>query len=236
MIEVQNSTPRKALLYPSAQVYDWGTTLIIAPRPDHQLLGCGGAIVLLRQMGYRVRVLFVGDGLSAYRPEGHLHSVTELRQISQRESQRAVASLGVSEEASVYFQLRDGLFPQRGEPGFDESVRLVTNQLHDLEPDTVVMPMLSHDDPDLLATWQIVREALHRFSAPLRTIEYFLLNEQREAPVVKPTAEHEIWRLDVKEARDEKIRALQLFRRQETAEVPPPEAVLPWETYVEYRE
>ena len=110
------------------------------------------------------------------------------------------------------------------------------NQLYDLEPDTVVMPMLSHDESDLLATWQIVREALHRFSTPLRTIEYFLLNEQtRMNPAIKPTAEHKVWRLDVKEALDEKIGALQLFRRRETAEVPPPEAILPWETYVEYR-
>ena len=211
--EVQRSSARKALLYPSAQVYEWGTTLAVAPYPDHQLLNCGGAIALLRQMGYRVRTLFVGED-------------------GRRASAEAMTHVGVCEEANVYLQLRNGLFPHPGGAGFDESVRLVINELNDLEPDTVVVPMLTHDHPDLLATWQILREALRRFSASVKVVEYALLTSP-PTDVTKPTAEHKVWRLDVREVLDQKIRALQCFQQSGATNLPALDTIHPWETYAE---
>ena len=233
MIEVQHSSARKALLYPSAQVYEWGTTLVVAPYPDHQLLGCGGAIALLRQMGYRVRTLFIGDGCHTL--EGApADSITQCRAIAQRESTEAMARVGVCQEANVYLQLRDELFPHQGEPGFEESVRLVMNELSDLEPDTVVVPMLTDDHSDLVATWQILREALRRFPASVRIVEYALLDARSpEGKVVKPTAEHKVWRLDVREVLDQKMEALRSLQPYRAARMPSLEAIRPWETYVE---
>ena len=43
-------------------VIDWGKTLVVAPHPDDESLGCGGAIVLLRKFGNEVTVLTVSDG------------------------------------------------------------------------------------------------------------------------------------------------------------------------------
>ena len=235
MIEVKNSTQRKALLYPSAQVYDWGTTLAIAPYPDHQILGCSGAIALLRQMGYRVRTLFIGDGCSSF---GHRQnsSLAELREIAKSESLEAMAYLGISEEAGTYFQLCDGLFPHQGEPGFEEAVRLVMNELDHLEPETVLLPMLTHDQPDLLATWQIVRESLRKFPASIKVVEYPLLNAQvADTRMVKPTAEHKVWRLDVKSVLDDKVSALQLFQNRRAMSLPSPDTIHTWETYIEYQ-
>ena len=234
MTEVQNFSSRKALLYPSAQVYEWGTTMVVAPYPNHQLLSCGGAIALLRQMGYRVRTLFVGDGRSSLGEE-ELRLTLTSNNVAQQESLEAMAHVGVSEEASVFLQLREGLFPRQGEPGFEESVRLVINELNNLEPDTVVLPMLTHDQPDLLATWQILREALRRFSASVKVVEYPLLSAQLpDRGIMKPTAEYKVWRLDVKEVMDQKVKALQQFQRSRAIIVPFLESIHPWETYVEY--
>ena len=236
MMEVQKSAQRKALLYPSAQVYDWGTTLVVAPYPDYQIVGCGGAIALLRQMGYRVRTLFMGDGRSALRHEQPM-TVAERRKIAVQESIEAMACLGISEEASTYLQLSDELIPQQGEPGFEESVRLVINELQVLEPDTVLLPLLTHDHTDLLATWQIVREALRQFPSSVMVVEYPLLDAQIfQSRVAKPTAEHQVWRLDVKEMLDRKVSALQLFQNTWAGAVSALEAIQSWEVYVQYQE
>ena len=229
MTQISKSVRAKPLLYPSAQVYDWGTTLAVAPYPDHQILGCGGSLALLRQMGYRVRTLFLGG-----RPPAADQATHDPRGTSEEASRVAIAQLGISEEASTCLRIRDGLFPHQNDPGFEESTRLVINQLQELEPDTVLLPKLTHDQPDLLATWQIIRKAVQQFAAPLRLIEYVLLEQQlRGTAVTKPTAEHTVWRLDIKEVMDQKAEAVQLFQKCALLTASP--ADMPsWEVYVEY--
>ena len=236
MIEVQNSTPKKALLYPSAQVYDWGTTLVVAPYPDFQIIGCAGAIALLRQMGYRVRTLFMGDGRSTLRHSSTL-TVHERRETALHDSTEAMACLGVSEEAIICLQLSDKLIPQIGMPGFEESVRLILNELQILEPDTVLLPLLTNHHTDLMATWQIVREALRQFSSLVTLIEYPLLDTTgQQNRVRRPTHEQQVWRLDVKEVLDRKLNALQVFQNNRSDMATVMEAIQSWEAYVQYQQ
>lgn len=226
MTQISKSVRAKPLLYPSAQVYDWGTTLAVAPYPDYQILGCGGSLALLRQMGYRVRTLFLGGEPTT--------QTRDSQRVSEAASLVAIAQLGISEEASACLRIQNGLFPHQNDPGFEESTRLVVNELENLEPDTVLLPKLTHDQPDLLATWQIIRRAVQQFASPLRIIEYVLLEEQLQGTTVtKPTAEHTVWRLDIKEVMDQKVEAVQLF--QKCAMLTASSNNLPsWEVYVEY--
>lgn len=229
MIQTRKSARIKPLLYPSAQVYEWGTTLAVAPYPDYQILGCAGSLALLRQMGYRVRTLFLGGGqTAASRPP------QEPLGVSEETSLEAIAQLGISEEASTCLRIQDGRFPHQDDPGFEESTRLVINELEELEPDTVLLPKLTHDQPDLLATWQIIRQAVQKFASPLRIIEYVVLEQQlRGTAVTKPTAEHTVWRLDIKEVMDQKTEAVKLFQKCTMLAVS--SADMPsWEVYVEY--
>ena len=221
-MEVQSkSNLRKPLLYPSAQVYDWGTTLVVSPCADNQWLGCAGAVALLRKMGYRVRTLFLG--------QPPCWSTAEDQMLVQ-----GAAYLGVSEQAMAQLHLRHGLFPLPQQPGFDEAVRLLINELEDLEPDTVVVPTVGDDYTDAAATQQMVSEALRRFQVPIRTIEYERLDQQmRQKKVVQPTREYKVWRLDIREVMDDKLTALQHWRQANSPSLP---EVLPaWETFLEYR-
>jgi LmbE family N-acetylglucosaminyl deacetylase len=154
--------------------------------------------------------------------------------VSKEASLIAIAQLGVSEEASTCLRIQEGHFPHQNAPGFDESTRLVINELQELQPDTVLLPKITHDQPDLLATWQIIRQAIQRFAAPLRVIEYVLLEQQIKGAVIsKPTAEHRVWRLDVKEVMDQKAEAVRLFQKCTTLSVSI-DHLPSWEVYVEY--
>ncbi len=155
-------------------------------------------------------------------------------EVSREASLVAIAQLGVSEEASTCLRIQEGHFPHQSDPGFDESTRLVINELQELQPDTVLLPKITHDQPDLLATWQIIRQAIERFAAPLRVIEYVLLEQQLQgASVSKPTAEHHIWRLDIKEVLDQKAEAVRLFQKCTALAVSVTD-MPSWEVYVEY--
>ena len=226
MIETPHFARPKALLYPAAQVYEWETTLVVAPYPDHQWLGCAGAIALLRRMGYRVRVLFLG---SAPHLSSHAAETSSLIE--------ALAYLKICEGAMINLQLQPELFPHRGTPGFAEAARLMTRELEDLNPDSLVVPLLNNELPDLLATRQIIEDALQQFALPPKVIEYPLLDLQAlTSSVTKPTNEYDVWRLDVREVADDKAAALQKFRRRNATLVPSPDDIPAWETYLEYKQ
>ncbi|MGE3880112.1 MAG: PIG-L deacetylase family protein [Planctomycetota bacterium] len=73
-------------------------TLVVAPHPDDETLGCGGTIARLRALGARVDVVVCTDGSRSHR---HLMPPGELRTRRAEEVVRACAVLGV-ERAHVH--------------------------------------------------------------------------------------------------------------------------------------
>ena len=244
MFAHQKSTQKSvndSLLYPSAQVYDWGTTLVVSPHPNHEVLGCGGAMALLRQMGFRVHVLFVGDG-------GEHLSLESLNDLSALvpgttagEVCHLIGKVGVSQDAAVFLNLRENLIPKREQPGFEEAVRLCINEMEAFQPDTILLPFLDQGNRDVQATWQIVREAARQSFYPVRMIEYRLWSWSKlDGAMDQNDTSRKSWRLDIKEVIDLKISALDSHLQQQHL-LPwrnSDQEVLiqanPWEMYLEY--
>lgn len=84
-----------------------GSSLVIAPHPDDESLGCGATIALLRSLRQRVRIVIVTDGaacgMSAKVPP------VEIAAIRRRETLDAAEALGVPVEDVVFLQ-----FPDKG--------------------------------------------------------------------------------------------------------------------------
>lgn len=229
-------TAAESLLYPAAQVYDWGSTLVVSPHQNCEVLGCGGAIALLRQIGFRVHVLFIGD-----RYEGgknlKVNDSNDDSSICQR-----MESIGISKEAATFLDLRKNLIPLRGKPGFDEAIRLVQNEVEDFQPDTVLLPYLDQGSQDVKATGQVVGQAAGLSYYPIRMIEYrpwswTAANASRKTA----TDASKTWRLDIKEVIDQKVRALDGHWQSEYQfpwRNPEQELLIhqayPWEVFREY--
>ena len=71
-----------------------GAALVLAPHSDDETFGCGGTLALLRQAGWRIKVVVATDGARGD-PEGYLDGDVVVHR--QRETRAALAVLGVED-------------------------------------------------------------------------------------------------------------------------------------------
>lgn len=228
-------------VYPSSEVYKWATTLVVAPHPDDETLGCGGAIALLRQMGYRVHVLVVSDGTAASSVD---MSPQKAREVRKMETENALSVLGVSNDSITFLDVKDNMIPYAEQPGFDEVVRLCRNKITDLKPDTLLLPWRRDPHKDHQASWQIINRAVEEEQFDANMIEYSIWAwnnaEEQHLPIM---GEVQPWRLDTKPVLEKKIQAItQYSSYQSDSEADDGYSILspdmlvhfthPWEVYL----
>jgi len=93
-------------------VLDWGKTLVVAPHPDDESLGCGGAIALLREFESEVKILVLSDGTLSH-PNSVKFPPEKLRETREREMLHALEILGVAADAVDFFRYRDRSVPNK---------------------------------------------------------------------------------------------------------------------------
>ena len=232
-------------LRPDSTVAEWGRTVVIAPHPDDDTLGCGGAIALLAERGQPVSVLFVSDGAASH-PGSQKFPPPVLRDLREAESREALRRLGVGEEAAVFLRLPDGALPLPGEAAFDAAVYAVGSALAGLEPDTLLLPWRRDPHPDHRATSAIVQAALQGTAQPPRVLEYPIWAwERADANALPRQGEAMPFRLDISTVVAKKTEAVAAHESQVTRLIDDapefcllaPEMLakfaLPWEVYLE---
>lgn len=80
-------------------------TLVVAPHPDDEILGCGGLIATQRRRGVPVRVIAVTDGEAAYPDDVEPDVLATIRRAEQR---AALAAVGVGPFDVVRLGIPDG--------------------------------------------------------------------------------------------------------------------------------
>ncbi len=82
-----------------------GPTLVIAPHPDDESLGCGATIALLRSRGEQVRIVIVTDGAASGRSA--IIGPDKLSATRRTETENAIEALGGKREDLVFLQFPD---------------------------------------------------------------------------------------------------------------------------------
>lgn len=201
----------KITICPTSEVYKWATTLVVATHPDNEIMGCGGAIALLREMGYRVHVLIMCDTPLSCKDDHYL-SLEFQKDLRKLEAENAMSILGVSHESITFLDLKASMVPGKDQDGFDEVVRLCRNKIADFIPDTVLLPWRHDEHKDHMAVWQIMEQALLQESYAFNLIEYTLKPWVREEQLkMLYSSELSPWRLDNKPVLEHKIEAISKY-------------------------
>jgi LmbE family N-acetylglucosaminyl deacetylase len=203
-------------LRPASFTASLGTTVVIAPHPDDEALGCGGLLTLLSQANQRVAAVLVSDGTMSH-PNSHLFSAAARQAVRAGEFRHALTILGADSVEPLLLGLPDSRVPNRpDEPGFQKAADQLRRFLEQQQAATVLVPWRRDPHPDHRATSQLVAAALAAMPRPPRRLEYVVWAWQRAAPADLPTAADNAhgFRLDVGTVAAQKKRAIAAHRSQ----------------------
>lgn len=213
MVESPLENPTALPLY-SVEAISTSSVLVVAPHPDDECLGCGGAIALLRSLGCAVHVLVISDGTMSH-PHSHQYPAVALRSLREQETRSAMAILGVDPHQITFLGLLDSAVPMPPDPAFSAAVLTCQRYLEAITPQTVFLPWRQDPHADHRATWQIVQAAL---KPPYpRVIEYPIWDwDQTQRKDGQDLNLLKAWRLDIQAVRELKQAAIASYRSQVT--------------------
>ncbi|MBW4517669.1 MAG: PIG-L family deacetylase [Timaviella obliquedivisa GSE-PSE-MK23-08B] len=213
MIESALKNPTVLPLY-SVEAIATSPVLIVAPHPDDECLGCGGAIALLRSLGCNVHILVMSDGTMSH-PNSQQYPATALRSLREQETRSAMTTLGVDINQITFLGLPDSAVPISTKAEFSAVVLTCQRYLKAIAPQTVFLPWRQDPHADHRATWQILTSAL--ISPYPRLIEYPIWDwDLTQRGDRGDFSSLRAWRLDIQAVRKLKQDAIATYRSQVT--------------------
>ena len=155
----------------SVDVREFGPSLIVAPHPDDETLGCGGTVALLRRIGIPVYFLFVSDGTMSH-PNSVEYPAPRLMKVREEEAKQAVLTLGGDMKHIKFLRLKDTQVPNEEDNLFMETVQDIVKLMDKIKPETVFVPWEKDPHRDHQATWKIIAEAMKYVQDKPRFLEY----------------------------------------------------------------
>lgn len=208
--------PTQLQLLPATAVAEFGSTLVVAPHPDDESLGCGGAIALLKQLSCTVRVLVISDGTLSH-PNSRAFPTATLAALRQQEALTALSILGVEAENVTFLRLKDGSVPINCASEFDTAIALVRDYLTSFTPVTIFLPWRHDPHADHRASWELVCTAIADLHISPRLLEYPIWDWDSSQRGDAPDPDGvKAWRLDISTVLPQKLQAIAAHRSQTT--------------------
>lgn len=188
-----------------------GTTLIVAPHPDDESLGCGGFIAEATRRGRPPVVVIVSDGTGSH-PHSRGWPSGRLMALREEEARDAVSVLGLPVERLHFLRLRDTAVPTAG-PAFEAAVRALDTLARDHDCTNVLVPWRHDPHCDHEATW-LIGQALKSDRPELSLFFYPVWGLTLPVENVIDDPAPEGWRLDIAAHEATKRAAIDAHRSQ----------------------
>lgn len=219
------------------------SAVVVAPHPDDETLGCGGAIALLCQRHIPVQVLVMSDGTQSH-PQSQAYPAERLKKVRESEALNALSLLGVAAKNVIFYGWPDTDVPHPGEPNFEQAVTLCDRDLRRFSPSVIFVPWQGDQHCDHQATWKIVHRCVNDWQQPPRLLAYSIWGS-REAGLGALPDQTTGWRLDIRSVQTLKRQAALAHQSQTTDLISDDpngfrltpamlnNLIQPWETYLE---
>jgi LmbE family N-acetylglucosaminyl deacetylase len=190
----------------------YSPALIVAPHPDDETLGCGGAIALLRSLNCDVQVVVISDGTLSH-PRSQKYPADQLRALREAETLSALKLLGVEVNAVTFLRMQDGSISTQ----YQSAVASCRTYITEVAPQIIFLPWRYDPHADHRATWKLIHAVLDDLRLSPRLIEYPIWDwdsNQRGSP--PESLEVTTWRLNINTVVELKQQAIAAYRSQIT--------------------
>ncbi len=189
--------PERHTLLPPETTATFGSTVVVAPHPDDESLGCGGLLALLADYSNPAQVIVMNDGSRSH-PNSPSYPTARLAALRERETLDALAALGLSARAARFLRYPECELRAAGTLAFEEAALRLREMLVALAPDTLLVPWRRDPHCDHEATWRLLREAIVDLESRPHWLEYPVWAwTQAESEVAPQNDEGHAWRLDI---------------------------------------
>jgi LmbE family N-acetylglucosaminyl deacetylase len=198
-------------------------TIVFAPHPDDETLGCGGTIAKRLHEKNDVLVVVMTDGRNSF---AEILDTTsgpapeEVKQIRMDEIKKAMTILGVSNENLVFFEFEDGKLSDSEIDAESKVVQILKKYL----PSEVFFTYAKDNNSDHLATNRIVRRAIKSLNMHVAQYQYSIIRSHlRVGPLIDSFFNfftHNQISIDISEFLNIKKAALNEYKTQTTLWLP----------------
>lgn len=191
-------------------VFGPGCALILAPHPDDESLGCGGAIAACCQAGRPPIVAVLTDGGMSH-PESKSFSREQLVRLREAEAREATSVLGLPQDRLIFLREPDTKAPREGE-AFERVVGQLTKLILGFGGSGIIAPWRLDPHCDHEAAALIAAEVAARLR--IRHVEYPVWGWLLPPEQIIDAGTAAGWRLDITCHRTRKLKAIAAYRSQ----------------------
>ncbi|RXJ44365.1 bifunctional PIG-L family deacetylase/class I SAM-dependent methyltransferase [Gelidibacter gilvus] len=191
-----------------------GHSLIIAPHPDDEALGCGGMISYLRSQNVPVSVVFMTSGGAS-----HLNSLKYppklLAEVREAEALKSCEILGVHADHVFFYRYPDGVLSSYEDEKVKEIAQQISLLMEKQEIKTIFYPWRRDVHPDHKMCNTIGFSAVNQNKSSVQIVEYpvwlWNISEENDWPEEE---EISVFRLNVTEVLEQKKAAIFAHKSQ----------------------
>ena len=202
---LKNNFEAQFVPYEATKQVGNGTALILAPHPDDEVIGCGGAIIKHVENNDDVHVIILTDGslgapefnVGAGRVDDQDTRVKNYIKAREEESKKAGSALGYGEPS--FWEIKDRTLEYN-----EKYIQMVKDLIEKLKPSSVYSPSIYEMHPDHKALAIVVIEAIRRSQ---NNPDLFMYEIGR--PIPSPNM-----LLDITQIWEQKLKAIKCFNSQ----------------------